>query len=164
MRLDRKALYVLAGLALICGCTVKAYDGPEIGEEQVSSVTVRASGEVTIESVTIDGRAFSAFGDVFQVLPGRHSFEVHYRAEQPDEDCRRDDPFCSLLVDYGRCKGWVKTQPGRTYLVSLSGDVAYVRASVLAKGYFDLFERSDEQGVGAVSCGSLDNRYPYRIY
>lgn len=159
VRVSGKLMWLLTGLIGIFalsglgGCTVKAYEGPELPDDQISSITVHTSSSIQIDSVTIDGQRLSVFGDVFQVLSGNHTFELNYRAEHDDEDCDGDQ-YCSWLAEYGSCKGWLKTQAGRTYLISLNGDISYVRAAVYPKGYFDFFERSDEPNAGAISCGS----------
>lgn len=142
-------------IAFLAGCTVKGYEGPERPDDEISEITIRSSGPAEILSVSIDDKRIGGFGNTYQVLPAAHTFDIEYRFEDRSA-CQYDERGCYGYVEYGSCQGTITTKAGRAYLITIENYFALIRGNVAAKGYFDLFEREDEQNIGSISCSSLN--------
>jgi hypothetical protein len=152
-----KSLAPLLGLVLVLGCTSQAYPGPARPESEVSKVTFSTSGQVSMYGAELDGQALAVFSDSVQVLPGSHSFTLRYEVDS-DQECRSDD-LCFVTTAYGVCLGTLRTQAGRSYLVTVKNQGTWVHGTVLAKSYFDFSVRNDEPNVGSITCEASGERY-----
>ena len=57
-----------------------------------------------------------------------------------------------FINTYGACIGKINTLPNRNYLVTINKKDSLVNATVLAKGYLDFRERSEEGRIGFLIC------------
>ncbi|WKZ56661.1 MAG: hypothetical protein QY326_07995 [Bdellovibrionota bacterium] len=151
-----KLLASLLGLIALSGCVVKAYSGATRPPEEISEVTLRSSGDAIVEGITIDGQSHHAWSDNYQLLPGKHDISIRYRHEGSPTNCFGG--YCDSAIQYGSCSGTITTLPGRPYLVTIKHTHGYVTASALAKSYFDLTVRPDEQSAGHIAC-AVDNTF-----
>jgi hypothetical protein len=146
---------------MISGCTARGYSGPTRPPEELSTVTIHHVGEVTTSNVSFNGTTTNAFADNVELLPGEHSFEIHYRAEEPYPGCSGSKKsYCQTIVVTGICSGKVKTRAGRKYLLTVRNRNNLIGLTIYAKGYYDFSERSDEPAPGYGSCQELYRSSP----
>jgi len=137
---------------MLGGCSFAWIDGgmPPSGNESRIIVT-RTDQNATIEVVSVDRLGVDLNANAMNLPAGEHLVALNYRVEAR-EDCDTGSTLCSSTTLHGECKGSLRTLPGRPYLLSLDTRFGEVSAQVAPKGLFDLFSRTDEPNIGALTC------------
>ncbi len=138
-------------IAFVCGCSVKAYPGPELPEEDISTLTIATDQEISLPKVSVDNNNIPTTIGKVELLPGKHSVKIDFRIDHREE-CAGKDYYCSTEIYRGRCHGQLTTVAGRPYLLTIHANSGIVEMTFSPKGYFDFFERDDEANFASGSC------------
>jgi hypothetical protein len=153
-----RVLFGLAILTPLVGCTVQLYSGDELQDQDASQITVRrASPDLILESVSVDGKGVPFYARSVLVAPGEHLIAVRYLIEVRDM-CDVRDHSCPATLLQGKCEGYLATIAGSRDVIALDSAQGSVRASVQRPSLLGPFKITDGGPLRDIPC-SKPSRY-----
>jgi hypothetical protein len=147
-----RALIGVALCASMTGCTVQLYSGEELPEAEASHLTVRrASPDIVLEAVSVDGKAVPSYARSVLVEPGDHLISIKYMVEVR-EMCDLRDYSCPATLLQGKCEGYLATTAGSRDIIAVDSARGVLRASVQQPQVIGLLRTTDGAPVRDIPC------------